>query len=96
LTDLAAWLDVWADETDDAAYRRLRRALAQPKGGRRAIDDRGHVLEALALVEIGQARSLNQALLQVAKAIGPLGAEKATAERLRRKIKNRPRKSKSG
>lgn len=94
LSDLAADLERWAEETGNGAYLRAARALWQQPAGRPAIDDRQAIAEVNSHLETGRAQSLSQACMLVAQAIGPLGQERSTAERLRRKIN--PRKRLSG
>lgn len=84
---IAAELERLAVVTGDPAYRRAARSLCQQQSrGRPPIDDAAAIDEALALLESGGARSLNQALRFVARTMGTRGEVDGIAERLRRKI----------
>lgn len=83
---VAAALDRLAAQTGDPAYARAAKALlALPSPGREPIDDALALAEAREILARNPGMSRWSALLLVARRLGPLGKERSTAERLRRK-----------
>lgn len=84
--EVARELDRLAESSGNAAFRRAARALRQQDlAGRPAINDALAIEEALRLFRNGEARTMNAAFRQVARAIEGFSEPRSVVERLRRK-----------
>jgi len=85
---VAAELEALAARTGDKSYARAARVLLQATSpGREPIDDALALVEAAEIVKRNPAMSLWSVLMLVARRLGPIGHERSTAQRLRRKWK---------
>ncbi|KQR77798.1 hypothetical protein ASG03_15615 [Rhizobium sp. Leaf341] len=93
-------LRLLAHKTGNADFLRAANALHRQPAGRPSIDDAKLIGEALWLHRNGKAKTINQALMKVARTVADEGGVKSVAERLRRKMhaaaKSLPRNSFSG
>lgn len=84
---VAAWLEDLAASTGERAFARAAASLRQLPPGRTSIDDGRALAEVRHLISTGHAKSDAHACRLVARTLGPRSAVKATAERLRRKLR---------
>ncbi|GAA2821523.1 hypothetical protein [Aminobacter aminovorans] len=86
ILDIIATLDDAAERSGDRRYVRARNALAAASPGRPRVDDERLIEEAKWLLDSGQVKNLNRALLMVARSANITTCHRSFAERLRQKI----------